>query len=192
MASGEAIHAIGRDGADRAKRWLEGTTRVLNVWTNPEDEVKLTFSWASKGKFSFDLGGTFYGAELHNKNFYAEVKKNSGAGNQGTEYPKYLAKCYLALQQNPAMCDHFLWITWAPFSIKAWPKLLTAGYVEQSVRKHDVKTLGAAKADPDKAHCGAVAERLWLIVLSDKQEVLRLSDSERGEIQKLRVMDGVL
>jgi hypothetical protein len=190
MASGEAIQEIGRDGADRAKRWLEGTTRVLNVWTNPEDEVKLTFKWASKGTFSFDLGGTFYGGELHNKNFFAEVKKYAGAGDQGTEYPKYLAKCYLALKQNPAMCDHFLWITWAPFSVKAWPKLLTPEYVETSVSKHDLKTLGVANAKPDMAQCAAVADRLWLIVLSDKQEILRLSDSERGEIQKLRVMGG--
>jgi hypothetical protein len=190
MTSGEAIQAIGRDGAVRAKRWLESTTRVLNVWMNPEDEAKLTFSWATKGTFSFDLGGTLYGAELHNKNFFAEVKKYKGPGDQPTEYRKYLAKCYRALVETPSMCDHFMWITWAPFSVTAWSKLMTADYVKDSVLKHRLATLGSKTADPDPALCTAVAERLWLIVLSDKQETLGLSDSERGEILKFRVSSG--
>ena len=192
VPSGEAIHAIGVDGADRAKRWLEGTTRVLNVWTNPEDENKLTFSWATSGHFSFDLGGTLQGGDLHNKNFYAEVKKYSSAGDQGTEYPKYLAKCYLALQQRPEMCDHFMWITWAPFSVTKWPRLMKADYVADAVRnaKHRKRTLGSETAEPDPAHCTAVAGRLWLIVLSERQEVLRLTEDERGEIFKLRVKGG--
>lgn len=188
--SGEKIHAIGADGASRAKRWLEGTTRVLHVWTNPEDEAKLTFTWASKGTFSFDLGGTMQGGELHNKNFYAEVKKYSASGDQGTEYPKYLAKCYLALKQSPSMCDHFMWITWAPFLVSKWSDLMTADYVAECVTKHSAKTLGSAKAKPDTDHCRSVAQRLWLIVLSDKQEVLRLTESERGEVFKLRMTNG--
>ena len=189
MPTGEAIQAIGVDGADRAKRWLEGTTRVLHVWTNPEDDKKLTFSWASTGEFSFDLGGTLQGAELHGKNFFAEVKKYSSAGDQGTEYPKYLAKCYLALTQRPEWCDHFMWITWAPFSVTKWPNLMSAEYVAQSVKleKHRKRTLGTADAEPDLDHCAEVARRLWLIVLSDKQEVLRLTEDERGEIFKLRM-----
>jgi hypothetical protein len=190
MPSGEKIQALGIDGAQRAKRWLEGTTRVLHVWTNPEDENKLTFRWADGNSFSFDLGGTFHGAELHNRNFYAEVKKYSSAGDQGTEYPKYLAKCYLALQQRPEMCDHFMWITWAPFSVTQWPKLMTVEYVAASVGKHAQKSLGAPDAQPDLSHCSEIADRLWLIVLSDKQEGLRLSESERGEILKLRVAGG--
>ena len=190
MPSGEAIQAIGIDGADRAKRWLEGTTRVLHVWTNPEDAAKLTFSWATEGEFSFDLGGTLQGGELHGKNFYAEVKKYSAARDQGTEYPKYLAKCYLALQQRPEMCDHFMWITWAPFLVSKWAHLMTPDYVATSVKTHREKTLGITGAEPDLPHCAAVAGRLWLIVLSDKQEALRLTEDERGEIFKLRMRGG--
>jgi hypothetical protein len=192
MPTGEAIQAIGIDGAERAKRWLEGTTRVLHVWTNPEDAPKLTFSWATKGEFSFDLGGTLQGAELQGKNFYAEVKKYSGAHDQGTEYPKYLAKCYRALLQSPAMCDHFMWITWAPFLVSKWAALMTADYVAESLKnaKHRTRTLGAANAEPNADHCADVASRLWLIVLSDKQEALRLTENERGEIFKLRMNGG--
>lgn len=192
MTTGEETHHKGIDGAQRAKRWLEGTTRVVQTWMNPEDATKLTFSWATTGEFSFDLGGTFWGDELHNKNFFVECKKYKADGDQGTEYRKYLAKCYLALKQSPGWCDHFMWITWAPFSLKSWEKLLTTDYVAESVRQTAVreKTLGDADGEPDLAHCADVASRLWLIVLSDKQEVLRLSDEERGELTKHRIAAG--
>ena len=186
VPSGEAIQAIGADGAYRAKRWLEGTTRVLHVWTNPEDESKLTFAWADGSHFSFDVGGTLQGGDLHGKNFYAEVKKYAAAGDQGVEYRKYLAKCYLALQQRPEWCDHFMWITWAPFSVSKWPELMTTDYVYDAVQTHRDRVL-PTDAAPDATHCQDVASRLWLIVLSDKQEVLRLTDDERGEIMKLRI-----
>jgi hypothetical protein len=188
--SGEAIHAAGADGAQRAKRWLEGTTRVLHVWMNPEDAPKLTFKWATKGTFSFDLGGSLQGGEFHNKNFYAEVKKYASAGDQGTEYKKYLGKCYLALQQQPAMCDHFMWITWAPFSITKWPRLRTADYVSECVSAHAARVLGDKNAKPDQAACEAVADRLWLIVLSDRQEELRLTEEERGRVIQHRIEAG--
>lgn len=190
VATGEEIHAIGADGAQRAKRWLEGTTRVLHVWMNPEDAPKLTFNWATTGSYSFDLGGSLQGGEFHNKNFYAEVKKYASAGDQGTEYRKYLGKCYLALKQQPAMCDHFMWITWAPFSISKWPQLMTAEYVKECVIKYSVKVLGAAGATPDDAACQGVADRLWLIVLSDRQEELRLTDEERGRVIQHRIEAG--
>ena len=85
-----------------------------------------------------------------------------------------------------------MWITWAPFSVTKWPKLMTADYVAESVTlaKHREKALGADDADPDPDHCLDVAQRLWLIVLSDKQEVLRLTEAERGEIFKLRMQGG--
>lgn len=190
VTTGEEIHALGADGAQRAKRWLEGTTRVLHVWMNPEDAAKLTFGWASSGSFSFDLGGSLQGGDLHNKNFYAEVKKYSSAGDQGTEYRKYLAKCYLALAQQPAMCDHFMWITWAPFSIIKWPVLRNAEYVRESVLKYSAKTLGGEDEHPDDTLCKEVADRLWLIVLSDRQEELRLTDEERGRVIQHRIEVG--
>jgi hypothetical protein len=190
---GEGTHHLGIDGANRAKRWLEGTTRVLHTWMNPEDAVKLRFDWATTGTFTFDLGGTFWGEELHNKNFYAECKKYKAAGDQGTEYKKYLAKCYLALEQRPEMCDHFMWITWAPFSVTSWPDLMTAEYVASSIESDvalRIRTIGESVALPDKDHCADVAKRLWLIVLSDKQEVLRLSDDERGLVVSNRMKLG--
>src|SRR5437899_735256 len=96
VSPGEATHAVGRDGAIRAKQWLDATTRVDVTWINPDAVEKLTFTWADGSTFSFDLGGTLRGGDWHGEEFFAEVKKYSAAQDQGQLYSEYLAKCYRA------------------------------------------------------------------------------------------------
>ena len=131
---GESLHEVGRDGAIRAKRWLEATTRVDVPWVNPDHVAKLSFPWIGKGTFSFDLGGTLRGGDVHGQEFFAEVKRYTNASDQGSLYREYLAKCYCAYQCSPARCDHFMWITWHPFSVTRWTRLCTAKEVEDAVR----------------------------------------------------------
>jgi hypothetical protein len=174
--SGEELHEIGRDGTIRAKRWLEATTRVDASWINPGAAQKLTFHWADgKSSFSFDLGGTMRGGEWHGEEFFAEVKKYSSAGDQGAHYTSYLAKCYRAFTVMPARCDHFMWVTWHPFKVGKWADLCSPDEVSESVITHRAAALGVvdledARQSIDDATCAAVAERLWLLVLSEKQE----------------------
>jgi hypothetical protein len=179
---GEVLHEAGREGAQRAKRWLERTTRVDVHWVNPDYVAKLTFNWADGRTFSFDLGGQLRGGDLDGQEFFAEIKKYNAVGDQGALYDEYLAKCYRAFGEMPSRCDHFLWITWHPFSQSKWTTLCTAGVVREAVLKHRVESLGVTDAEEaqtvvDDATCTAVAERLWLIVLSDKQEVLAVEDA---------------
>ena len=96
----------GRDGAVRAKRWLERTTRVDVSWVNPDSVAKLTFDWANGGSFSFDLGGKLRGGAFHGQEFFAEVKEYNSVGDQPRLYDEYLAKCYRAYVVLPARCDH--------------------------------------------------------------------------------------
>lgn len=76
--SGEQLHERGREGASRAKEWLEATTRVNAHWVNPHEYAvpKLSFPWAdaTAKKFSFDLGGVLLGGDLHSQMFLAESK----------------------------------------------------------------------------------------------------------------------
>jgi hypothetical protein len=179
--SGEALHEAGRDGAVRAKRWLERTTRVAVHWVNPDAVQKLTFEWSDGSAFSFDLGGTLHGGDMEGEEFFAEVKKYSVVGEQPAHYGEYLAKCYRAYSVLPQRCDHFFWITWHPFSQKKWNALCSGEEVRKAVFNHSAKCLGEATmsaAEPivDAATCATVAERLWLIVLSDKQEDLVIED----------------
>ena len=73
-----------------------------------------------------------------------------------------------------------MWITWHPFSVTNWSKLTTAAEVRSAVLQHHQKALGTsdskqAEAAIDDGQCEAVAESLWLLVLSDKHELLMLS-----------------
>ncbi len=187
--SGEQLHELGREGARRAKEWLEATTRVNAHWVNPQAYAvpKLSFPWAdaTARKFSFDLGGVLLGGELRSQMFLAESKFYKNAADQGSLYLEYLAKCYRALVVSPERCDNFMWITWAPFSIGDWSTLCAALHVEKAITRHAEKVFGNQERDPalESKSCEEVARRLWLIVLSERQESLVVSREHRAIIQ---------
>jgi len=189
---GEAAHAKGADGALRAKRWLEATTRASVPWVNPDSVArpKLSFPWIGGGKsFSFDLGGTLLGGDIEGQEFLAESKKYENAFHQNSMYNEYLAKCYVARKLRPDRCDNFMWITWSAFATTTWADLVSVDRVRRSVLKECKRALGVGKADAateiDDALCKEVAGRLWIIVLSDRQEKhLVLSPEHQGLIRK--------
>ena len=189
---GESVHAKGADGAQRAKRWLEATTRANVPWVNPDPVAipKLTFLWMNDSEsFSYDLGGTFIGGEIANQEFLAESKKYENANDQGRLYDEYLAKCYVARLQRPDRCDNFMWITWAAFATTSWANLLSVDRVRRAVLKDCKRALGVDKADAqakiDLVLCEEVAKRLWMIVLSDRQEEhLVLAPEHQGLIRR--------
>jgi hypothetical protein len=162
---------------------LERTTRADAPWVNPDQEEKLTHFWADGTPFSFDLGGLLRGGKFDGQEFVAEIKNYTTAGDQGTSYPEYLAKCYRAFTSAPSRLDHFMWLTWHPFSLGAWASLCESQTVQGAVVRHRVKCLG--EHDETRANrlldvdiCQSVADRLWLIVLSAKQEELVIEDED--------------
>ncbi len=175
--SGEQLHALGADGARRAKLWLEATTRANVHWRNPEPLAvpKLTFNWVGDGSFSYDLGGTLSGGAVDGQEFLAECKMYANASDQGSLYDEYLAKCYCAYLARPDRCDNFIWITWSAFATTTWAELCTAGRVRSSVLRHAARCFALTGEETPEAliddeACREVAERLWIIVLSERQE----------------------
>ncbi len=154
--------------------------------------LKLSFTWANGAPdFSFDLGGVLMGDELAGQEFLAEVKfyPIAGASDQGTLYREYLAKCYRAFVTRPDRCNNFMWITWAPFLVTKWTELCSAKEVKSAVIEHCERTLNIideteASSAVDLGVCTMVAEKLWLIVLSERQEQLVISREHRGLIQQ--------
>jgi hypothetical protein len=189
---GELAQAKGADGARRAKRWLESTTRVNAQWVNPDPPAlkKLQFSWPFGGQnFSFDLGGTLRYGDFEGEMFYAESKNYDSPSDLSSHYSKFLAQCYVAYLQRPAYCDHFMWISWSPHSVTRWSELTSASYVKEHVLKNKDIVFGVdndaeAQSLINDEKISAVAERLWLIVLSRKQEALVISKEHRGLIEK--------
>jgi hypothetical protein len=179
--TGEQTQEAGREGVRRAKRWLEASCRAEVKWDNPKFGQKLQFDKADgSNSFSFDFAGTLMGGDLEGEEFYAEVKKYINAADQATHYSAFLAQCYRAYDESPHRCDHFMWITWSPFNVTKWDTLMTPSEVKDAVTKHPDIALGDAEADD--AACAEVAKRLWLIVLSDKQEELVIDPEHRLEV----------
>lgn len=186
---GESAQAKGADGARRAKRWLESTTRVNAQWVNPDPPAvpKLTFAWPHGNQnFSFDLGGVLKYGEYDGQVFFAESKNYAAPSDLRDHYSKFLAQCYVAYKHLPGFCDHFMWLAWSPHSITKWPELMTADYVRKHVLKHRARVFGE-KVDEAEAEglidsdaVSAVANRLWLIILSEKQESLVISAEHRA------------
>ena len=187
--AGETAHVIGQDGVGRARTWLEKTGRVDVHFTVYEVDTApfLTFPNATGGEFSFDMCGLL-NLDEGKAPFYGEVKKYSGVSSQPEEYTKYLAKCYRATSIH-GRPYHFMWITWHPFSQMKWSKLCTAEEVRGAVDAHKTDYCGGDQ-DIDEDLCCDLADRLWLIVLSDRQEGLSMSNEMLGELRKA-VVQGV-
>jgi hypothetical protein len=195
---GEAAQAKGADGARRAKQWLESTTRVAAHWVNPNKSAikKLTFPWPFGGQtFSFDLGGTMKYGEFDGDMFFAESKNYDAPSDLATHYEQFLAQCYAAYQAQAGWCDHFIWIAWSPHSISKWPKLRSEEVVRDALIEHRMRLFD----EPDKVKAAslidgptvtAVAERLWIIILSEKQERLVISTEHRGVIDNYEATKG--
>jgi hypothetical protein len=154
----------------------------------------LGFRWphGARQPFSFDLGGTLRGAPFDNESFVAEVKAYKKELDLAEHFRDFLAKCYVALSEQPARCDHFLWISWSPFQAKRWDQHTTAANVERSVlhtanraRVLGVDDEGGAKARLSAEALTRVADRVWLITLSEGQERLVLSPDHYLEVVKL-------
>lgn len=183
MSMGEALHVAGGDGVSRAKNWLERTGRVDACWTCYDNKAMLTVQRPGGGQRAFDIGGIIKGGDLDGHVFYAEVKKYTDVGGQADMYKAYLANCYCMLLPDPAKPYEFMWITWHPFSLTKWTRLCTADEVEAAMTELSDEWLGET-TPVSRDHCELVASRLWLIVLSDRQERLSMSDEMLAEIRR--------
>jgi hypothetical protein len=191
--AGEEPQKLGDSGLQRAKQWLDASTRVKGSYTQtdyPYAEL-LHFPWpkGSREPFSFDLGGTFRGEVLEGQSFVAEVKNYKAESNLPVHFRNFLAKCYVALGHRPKACDNFLWISWAPFQAKVWDRHATAENVRKAVLHPDniesvfgVTDQSDALQQLDAERTVKVADRVWLITLCTQQERLVLTTEHFVEV----------
>jgi hypothetical protein len=183
--AGEDAQDTGRDGLQRAKHWLDLSTRVHRSWAYHDGTLgeMVHFEWphaSGQAKpFSFDLGGNFRGHPFDGQSFLAEVKNYRYESDLPAHFRDFLAKCYVALGDRPARCDNFLWISWSPFQAQKWHKHTTTENVRRSLihqanrnRVFGVDNEADAVTKLDAELMAKVASRVWLITLSDQQELL--------------------
>ncbi len=192
--TGEQVQQAGADGSERAKRWLESTCRAEVKWNNPAIGVnKLQHRKAGAPSdstnqadfFSFDLGGAFLGGDANGQLFLAESKKYVASFDQGTEYRKFIAKCYCVEVNLAQVYDRYLWITWAPFLVTQWDQLLTPAYVAAAATDAACRDIALGENKFDPAIGNSVAQKLLIVVLADRQEtVLSLHGDELMHVRK--------
>ncbi len=201
--AGEQLHIQGEDGVHRAKVWLEATTRVTKAWAVYDETAvgRLTFPWPHGGEpYSYDLGGILFGGEFDNQFFLAECKQYKDASDQGTHYDKFLAQSYVTLRDHGRLADHFMWVTWAPFRIGTWSKQSDPDAIRTALLHNNNRErvfgagtdVSAATAMIDQGIVSDLAERMWIIVLSARQERLVISDEDRGVLLKRRAKKGMV
>jgi hypothetical protein len=197
--SGEEAQLNGFDGLLRAKQWLEATTRVRQSWTVKDTGLRelLEFAWPHGGQtFSFDLGGKLRGGTFEGHMFLAEIKNYRYESDLPAHWRKFLAECYVALDAKPERCDHFMWVSWAPFQAQSWHKHRTVDAIRKALLHKDnrERVLGtadevAATAAVEEARLGKVADRLWMITLSERQEELVIAQEHFAEVMKLMLLE---
>jgi hypothetical protein len=190
--SGEGHQIKGFEGLRRAKKWLDSSTRVSQIWTNENRGLKelLAFDWPHGEDFSFDMGGQLRGGDLEGKMFLAEVKNYDHEMDLPIHFREFLAQCYVALNEKPDLSDIFMWISWSPFQAQRWHEHATAKSVQKAVLKHsglilDTSDEQKALSEIDPAVIANVSERIWLITLCDQQEDLVIAHEHYVQVVSL-------
>ncbi|MBN9113568.1 MAG: hypothetical protein J0I34_32910 [Pseudonocardia sp.] len=183
--SGEEAHAKGAEGAQRARTYLELTSRAKVQWINPHPLAvrKLTFTWADDSEpFSFDIGGQLLGEELDGQEFLAECKNYATSSDLLPHYRKFLAQCYRAYSLRPERCDNFLFISFAAFGGSVWDTLTSVERVIEAVESRKVAATTSGEVDVEIRK--AVADRLRILILSPWHERLVLTKEHLGVIRR--------
>ncbi|MGW4119869.1 hypothetical protein [Nocardia sp. NPDC004711] len=178
--AGESEQAKGRQGALLAKLWLNRTTRATSCIVNPDNfaKQKLTLKKADyrtlNDVFSFDLGGRLRGGELEGQDFLAEVKNYKNSSNLPGHFRDFLAHCYRAMIVQHLMADNFFWIAFSPHTASKWDQLANADAVKAAVLDTETRGINfTPEQDPQEEFLEEVAKevsnRIWMIVLSEKQ-----------------------
>lgn len=184
VARAEAAHEAGRKGVLLTKRWLESTTHMELPFDAYDWTSECSISCLDGTVKTFDLKGWLFRTKAP---IFVENKNYGTVGNQPTEFPDFLRTAYSATlaEMNRVKTDprwEFMWVTTHPFSQTKWAKLTKRKQL-RSALKDDPSVLGGASIDEDMV--SIVAERIWLLVLSPRQDELTLSPPELASVEKV-------
>jgi len=168
---------LGLKGVLFIKRWLESTTHIDLPFNAYENQAVCTLPLLNGNVKRWDLSGFFLGKDV--RPLVVEAKAYSTPGHQGTEYVKYLANAYSATAKEMAEVGdrrrEFIWVTSHPFSQKRWKDLLSRDYMHEAL-KDNADVLGGNEVDDNLVE--TLADRLWVLVIHQKQESLLLRPKE--------------
>lgn len=177
----EQVHELGREGVGQVKAWLEATTWIDLPFNAYEDGARCKVATFS-GPKKFDLRGHFRGDKTQRREVTVECKRYSTPGAQQAEFDKFLAIAYSATLKKSRDLqapweEDFIWVTFHPFGQRKWISQADHKRFVDVLNKPDMAAyLGGEPIDDDLVR--KVADRIWLLVLSEKQLNLALTTDE--------------
>ena len=130
------------------------------------------------GSKLFDMYGFFLGDEK--REVYVENKDYAKEQNLYDQYQEFLAIAYSATAKRLQSSKkdrktEFMWVTTHPFRMARWSELSTPNEIRVALEKHSDFLNGATINDEILR---AVASRLWVLVLHERQLEISLTHQE--------------
>jgi hypothetical protein len=197
----EEQQELGRVGAQRVKRLLEGTLRFKLPYNAYQHKERVFLDMLTGHTETYDLNGDVLDEDGHEvTRIYIESKNVEGAGSQGVEFKRFLAQAYSAttaqLEKGTDPKWEFMWATTCPWKgdgfrkVAAWEEVRDAAIWD---RDRDLETPVGGRKVPravpeghavDDEIARTVAARLWVWVIADRHEEMTLSRKMRGWVQE--------
>jgi hypothetical protein len=183
----EGTQKAGFDGTDFTKRWLESTTWVELPFDAYDNEVYCTPEILDGTVQGFDLFGYIHTKPKRTPLYVESKNVNSVGGKQGAEFVEFLANAYSVtartLQKYKVDSrSEFMFVTRQPFNSTTWSDHLEPSSIKKALETHSHK-LNNEAIDDDLLK--KVSDRLWLLVVHEKQERLMLTASEVSRVESL-------
>ncbi|MFJ7621379.1 hypothetical protein ACIQYZ_21505 [Rhodococcus erythropolis] len=183
MSAAETVQKDGMDGVDLAQRFLESTTWIELPFNVYDNAPICTLERLDGKRKRYDLMGSIF-TDPHTP-LYVEVKDyDSNGGKQGGEFWQFLANAYSITARDIKNHDdgrrEFMWITRHPFNLKDWSKITDPTRITEALER-EPEALAGESIDPDIL--ATVSERIWLLVLHERQERLMLTAKELSLIE---------
>lgn len=184
----EAEQETGRAGVKRVQRLLEATLRFRLPYDAYQHPERVRLKMLTGRVETYDLHGDYLDEGGHGQTrVFVESKNLDGAGNQSSEYNQFLAQAYSATKvtiddigTDPKY--EFMWATTCPWRGEGFRQVASVSAVRAAVTAH----VGAESViipqdhDVDDDLVRAVAKRIWVWVIPDRQEQMTLSGQMRG------------
>jgi len=115
---------------------------------------------------------------------YVESKNVKDAGDQGAEFQEFLARAYsgtMRLSSDLGMDPkhEFMWATTCPWKGKGFRGVATEDTILEAIRAAESHIIPGDHT-VDGSMVRSLAERLWVWVISERQEEMVMGDQLRG------------
>ncbi|WP_310773399.1 hypothetical protein [Mycobacterium sp. Z3061] len=178
MPDAEEVQELGRRGVAAIKQWLEATTFIELNWNVYEDPAMCVMVCADGSQKKFDLAGSFIGSRRDP--VVVECKWYNSSNSQHKYFKEFLAIAYSSTirdtkDRGADAKREYIWVTKHPFQISEWATLTTEAKIRQSVEANSA----LLNNEPiDDATISKLAQRVWVLVMHEKQEAISLPNHE--------------